>query len=157
VAVHVSLAALWMDSGLVPRAVIGQSPRRDRRARAYRARSPRRRRADHHPAVRAVRADLWWTGGIASIRLSAKDIEPFLSAYDGRLEIAGDMGRPDGHVAGDLVPLEHMVTVLNGRASSDRDPASIPSHCSPSNHCTIRLTMRGAIRPGPTQIPMYST
>jgi hypothetical protein len=38
-----------------------------------------------------------------------------LSAYDGRLEIAGDIGPHTATVAGDLVPLEHMVTVLNGR------------------------------------------
>jgi polyketide synthase 12 len=91
--------------------------------------------------------------------LSAKDIEPVLSAYDGRLEIAGDIGPHTATVAGDLVPLEHMVTVLNGRdVQATVIPASIPSHCFAIEPLRDRPTdALTAIRPRPTQIPMYST
>lgn len=87
------------------------------------------------------------------------DIEPFLSAYDGRLEIAGDIGPQTATVAGDLVPLEHVVTVLNGRrVQATVIPASIPSHCFAIEPLRDRLIDALAmIQPRPIQIPIYST
>lgn len=157
--VHVSLAALWMDNGLVPRAVIGQSQGEIAAACVSGALT-----LDDAARIITLRSELFaqtlvGTGGIASIRLPAMDIEPLLGAYDGRLEIAGDIGPQTATVAGDLIPLEHLVTVLNGRGvQATVIPASIPSHCFAIEPLRDRLIdALSVIRPLPTQIPMYST
>ena len=158
-AVHVSLAALWMANGLVPQAVIGQSQGEIAAACVAGGLT-----LDDAARIITYRSDLFsrtlvGTGGIASIRLSANDIEPHLDAYSGRLEIAGDIGPHTATVAGDLEPLEHLVAKLDSHGvRASLIPASIPSHCFAIEPLRDRLTdALSAIRPQQTQIPMYST
>ncbi|TDO08844.1 acyl transferase family protein [Mycobacterium sp. BK086] len=157
--VHVALAALWLASGLVPRAVIGQSQGEIAAACVSGALT-----LDDAARVITFRSELFartlvGTGGIASIRLSANDIACRLGVYDGRLEIAGDIGPQTCTLAGDVTALDDLVARLtDDGVKACLIPASIPSHCFAIEPLRDQLVQGLVdIRPQPTQIPMYST
>jgi acyl transferase domain-containing protein len=157
--VHVALAELWLASGLVVDAVVGQSQGEVAAACVAGA-------LDLEDAARVIvmRSQLFadelvGRGGIASISLSANDIESYLAASCGQLELAGSIGPRTVTVAGAQAALDHLVAKLRLRGVPAKViPASIPSHCALVEPLRDRLTgLLDGIRPRPSRIPMYST
>jgi acyl transferase domain-containing protein len=158
-AVHVSLAALWMDHGIVPDAVVGQSQGEIAAACVAGALS-----LDDAARVITLRSQLFaetlvGRGGIASVAMSATALEPLLTPYHGLLDIAGDIGPATATVAGDEACLGDLVAKLHGRAiRATVIPASIPSHCHAIDPLRARLTeLLAPVAPRTTDIPMWST
>lgn len=158
-AVHISLAAMWIANGLVPQAVIGQS--QGEIAAAYVAGALS---LDDAARIITMRSKLFaetlvGRGGIASILLSAADVEPLLAPFGGLLEVAGDIGPVAATVAGAADSLETFVAHLHNRGvSATVVPASIPSHCYAIGPLRTRLLeLLAPVRPQPSRLPMYST
>lgn len=158
-AVHVALAALWQANGLAVAAIAGQSQGEVAAACVAGALS-----LDDAARIIVRRSQLFaeqlvGKGGIASIALSAAEVEPLLAPYTGALEIAGVIGPRTVTVAGELGALDDLVARLSGRGIPAKVvPASIPSHCSFIEPLHTQLTeMLAGINPRPSQIPLYST
>jgi polyketide synthase 7 len=158
-AVHVALAALWQANGLVAAGIVGQSQGEVAAACVAGALS-----LEDAACVIVRRSQLFaeqlvGRGGIASIALSAAEVEPLLTPYGGALEVAGVIGPRTVTVAGQLGALDDLVTHLTGRGVAAKVvPASIPSHCACIEPLRAQLTkMLADLSPRPSRIPMYST
>jgi polyketide synthase 7 len=111
--VHVALAELWSTNGLFADAVIGQS--QGEIAAACVAGALSLEDAAHVIVSRSqlFAEELVGRGGIASGGLPVREVNRYLTPYEGRLEIAEIMGSRSVTVAGELVALKYLVAQLN--------------------------------------------
>jgi acyl transferase domain-containing protein len=158
-AVHVALAEMWLADGLVVDAVVGQSQGEIAAACVAGAIS-----LEDAARIIVVRSQLFaeelvGRGGIASIGLPECEIFSHLTAFEGRLDIAGIIGSRTVTVAGEMAALKELVAQLNQQGiSATVVPASIPSHCAFIDPLREELANRlGEVRPRQGHIPMYST
>jgi pimaricinolide synthase PimS1 len=157
-AVMVSLAALWRACGVEPAAVVGHS--QGEIAAAYVAGGLSLQDAARVVALRSrALARLRGAGIIASIGLSAAELEPRLSCFDGRLSIASINGPASVGVAGDERAVRELVGELKAEGVRVQEIASTVASHSPSVEPlkSEALELLSAIEPRSATVPLYST
>ncbi|MGW1077632.1 type I polyketide synthase, partial [Streptomyces sp. NPDC002537] len=158
-AVNVSLAALWRAAGVEPAAVVGHSQGEIAAALVAGALSL----ADAAKIVVLRSAlfaqELVGKGAVASVALSAQAVEERLTAWDGRLGIAGRNGPGAVTVAGEVAALEEFVAGCQADDIRARVVGStVASHCAQVDPLRDRiLELFADIAPRRGDIPFYST
>jgi polyketide synthase 7 len=158
-AVNVALAELWMASGLMPGAVVGQSQGEVAAACVAGALTLSDAARIIVGRSQLFADELVGRGGIACVGLPADAIEPHLRDYGGRLDVAGVIGPDSVTIAGELAALDDLLPRLSAAGVwVKRVAASIPSHCAAIEPLRERLVdLLSGIRPQPSRIPLYST
>ncbi|HEY2696709.1 MAG TPA: beta-ketoacyl synthase N-terminal-like domain-containing protein [Pseudonocardiaceae bacterium] len=152
-AVHVCLAHLWQHAGVRPDAVVGHSQGEIAAATVAGAFS-----LNDAARLIAVRSRsiiaLGGAGGMAAIPLAARDI-----ALPGGVTIAAVNGPAATIVSGDVEPLRALVEDYRARDIRARlvpvNYASHSAHVEPLREQI--LDALSFLRPGPVEVPMYST
>ncbi|MGA5133015.1 type I polyketide synthase [Streptomyces olivoreticuli] len=158
-AVNVSLAALWRAAGVEPAAVVGHSQGEIAAACVAGALSL----ADAAKVVVLRSAlfaeELVGKGAVASVAMSADAVGERLTAWDGRLVIAGRNGPGAVTVAGEVAALEEFVAGCRAEDIRARVVGStVASHCAQVDPLRDRiLEMFADLTPRRGGIPFYST
>ncbi|WP_051767899.1 type I polyketide synthase [Amycolatopsis vancoresmycina] len=157
--VMVALAAVWRSYGVIPDAVLGHSQGEIAAACVAGALSL----ADAAMVValrsQAIAASLAGRGGMLSLSLPVDQAGARVRAWDGRVEVAAVNGPASVVVAGDPGALAEV------RAACEKDgvrarmiPVDYASHTRHVEVLREQLSRTlAAIRPGPAQVPMWST
>ncbi|MGW1958594.1 SDR family NAD(P)-dependent oxidoreductase, partial [Streptomyces sp. NPDC001920] len=156
--VMVSLAQLWRAAGVRPDAVIGHSQGEIAAAAVAGALS-----LDDAARVVALRSStlraLRGTGAMASVPLSATDVEEALSRWQGAVGVAADNGPASTVVSGDLDAVHELVARYQADGVRARlIPNDYASHCEHVEVIRDELLDRLAdVRGRQSEIPFWST
>ncbi|NML53648.1 acyltransferase domain-containing protein [Streptomyces sp. R302] len=158
-AVMVALAELWRSYGVEPDAVVGHSQGEIAAAAVSGALT-----LDDAARLIVLRSQLFadelvGRGAVASVALSADELEPLLAPYGERLSVAGLNGPRLVTVAGETAALEELVAALTAEGVRARIvPATVASHTSQVDRLRDRITdLLGFVRPRAGRVPLYST
>ncbi|MGV0586838.1 alpha/beta fold hydrolase [Mycobacteroides chelonae] len=157
-AVMVSLAALWISTGICPDAVVGQS--QGEIAAAYVAGALSLDDAAKAVTLRSqVLTSLSGTGAMAAIQLAPRALDKLLGRWSGRICIAATNSPAQTTVAGDTQSIGELVdTCKNEGIRAHRVPVDYASH---SPHVdSIRDQLRrglAGLTPRPSTTDFYST
>ncbi|MGW2231976.1 type I polyketide synthase, partial [Streptomyces formicae] len=158
-AVHVALAGLWRSVGVEPAAVVGHS--QGEIAAACVAGALSLEDAARIVVLRSAlfAEELVGRGGVASVALSADEVEARLGRWDGRLSLAGRNGPGAATVAGDTDALEEFVAECQARDVRARVIGStVASHCAQVDRLREWiLELFADVRPRRSEVPFYST
>ncbi|MGW5749085.1 acyltransferase domain-containing protein, partial [Amycolatopsis sp. NPDC003861] len=158
-AVMVGLAAVWRSFGVTPDAVIGHS--QGEIAAACVAGALSLEDAAKVVALRsqAIAESLAGRGGMLSLGLPADQAGARVRAWDGRVEVAAVNGPASVVVAGDPGALaEVRAACENDGVRARMIPVDYASHTRHVEVLREQLPRTlAAIRPGPAQVPMWST
>ncbi|KUN38634.1 hypothetical protein AQJ30_13920 [Streptomyces longwoodensis] len=158
-AVNVSLAALWESVGVVPSAVVGHS--QGEIAAALVAGALSLRDAARIVVLRSAlfAEQLVGRGAVASVALSAGEVQERLARWEGRLVIAGRNGPGAVTVAGEVPALEEFVASCKADEVRARVVGStVASHCAQVDPLRERiLEMFADVVPVRGRVPFYST
>ncbi|MET7911496.1 type I polyketide synthase [Streptomyces avermitilis] len=157
-AVMVSLAALWRSYGVVPAAVAGHSQGEIAAACVAGALS-----LDDAARVVALRAKalraLVGEGGMVSVGIPLAEAERWLPRWDGRVSVAAVNGPSAVVFSGEPAALDDLVA--HARAQDvrvRRIDVDYASHSAQVERIEDEImTALGPVRPGPGQIPFFST
>ncbi|MGW7264896.1 type I polyketide synthase [Streptomyces sp. NPDC054842] len=156
--VMVSMAALWRSWGVRPSAVVGHS--QGEIAAAYVCGALSLRDATRTVALRSkALVHLIGHGGMASVALSAQDVQDRLAPWNGRVSIAVINGPRSVVVSGEPDALDEFVEKMKADgAQARRISVDYASH---SHHVTrVReevLASLSDVRPASSALPFYST
>jgi polyketide synthase 7/polyketide synthase 12 len=157
--VMVGLAQVWRSFGVTPEAVVGHS--QGEIAAACVAGALSLADAARVVALRsqAIAASLAGRGGMLSLALPVEQAEDRLRAWDGRVEVAAVNGPASVVVAGDPGALaEVRAACENDGVRARMIPVDYASHTRHVEVLREQLSRTLAeIRPGPAQVPMWST
>ncbi|WP_435856871.1 SDR family NAD(P)-dependent oxidoreductase, partial [Streptomyces longwoodensis] len=158
-AVNVSLAALWESVGVVPSAVVGHS--QGEIAAALVAGALSLRDAARIVVLRSAlfAEELVGRGAVASVALSAGEVQERLARWGDRLVIAGRNGPGAVTVAGEVAALEEFVASCKADDVRARVVGStVASHCAQVDPLRERiLEMFADVVPVRGRVPFYST
>ncbi|MEU9371450.1 SDR family NAD(P)-dependent oxidoreductase [Streptomyces avermitilis] len=157
-AVMVSLAALWRSYGVVPAAVAGHSQGEIAAACVAGALS-----LDDAARVVALRAQalraLVGEGGMVSVGIPLAEAERWLPRWDGRISVAAVNGPSATVFSGEPAALDELVAHARDQdVRVRRIDVDYASHSAQVERIEDAImTALGPVRPGPGQIPFFST
>ncbi|MET7853888.1 SDR family NAD(P)-dependent oxidoreductase [Streptomyces avermitilis] len=157
-AVMVSLAALWRSYGVVPAAVAGHSQGEIAAACVAGALS-----LDDAARVVALRAQalraLVGEGGMVSVGIPLAEAERWLPRWDGRVSVAAVNGPSATVFSGEPAALDELVAHARDQdVRVRRIDVDYASHSAQVERIEDEImTALGPVRPGPGQIPFFST
>ncbi|GAA4601309.1 acyl transferase domain-containing protein/thioesterase domain-containing protein/acyl carrier protein [Actinoplanes octamycinicus] len=158
-ATMVSLAELWRSCGIRPSAVVGHS--QGEVAAAYVAGILSLRDAARIVALRSkALLALIGTGAMASVLAPAPSVRERIAAWDGRLSVAVVNGPGACVVAGETEAMDEFIAALEGDEVRVR---RIPGALGAGHSASVEvlrdqlLADLAPVRPGPAEIPLYST
>ncbi|MGC4808202.1 beta-ketoacyl synthase N-terminal-like domain-containing protein, partial [Micromonospora sp. DT233] len=157
-AVMVSLAELWRSYGVVPAAVVGHS--QGEIAACYVAGALSLERAAALVARRSrAFALLAGQGGMASVALSAEQVEELLSAWPGRLSVAAINGPRAVTVSGEVAALHELIAECTRREVRARLlPIDCAGHSEQVDGIRDELwELLGTVTPRSSAVPFFST
>ncbi|WP_279571314.1 SDR family NAD(P)-dependent oxidoreductase, partial [Streptomyces hainanensis] len=153
----VSLAHLWRSHGVEPAAVVGHS--QGEIAAAHIAGALTLEDAAKIVALRSRALTALSGGGMASIALSAEDVQERLSAWDGQVAIAAMNGPTSTVISGDDTALSQILAACETDGiRTRRIPVDYASH-SPQVEAVRGelLDALASVTPLPAQVPFFST
>ncbi|MFJ9155104.1 type I polyketide synthase [Streptomyces sp. NPDC102270] len=157
--VMVSLAQLWRHHGVEPDAVVGHSQGEIAAACVSGALT-----LDDAARIVVLRSRLFadelvGRGAVASVALSRREAEEWLTPYGDRLSVAGVNSPRLVTVAGAPEPLEELVAALTERGVRARIvPATVASHSPQVDRLRGRVVeLLSFVRPRRGRVPLYST
>nr|WP_215911530.1 type I polyketide synthase [Streptomyces coffeae] len=157
--IMVSLAGVWASAGVKPQAVVGHSQGEIAAAAVSGALTL----ADAAQIV-VLRSQLFadelvGKGAVASVPLSATEVESRIARFGDVLSIAGNNGPRLVTVAGEVAALEELVAELEAEGIRAKVIGStVASHCSQVEPLHDRLLqLLSFVRPRAGSVPMYST
>ncbi|MFD4483477.1 SDR family NAD(P)-dependent oxidoreductase, partial [Streptomyces sp. NPDC058471] len=157
--VMVSLAEVWASVGVKPQAVVGHSQGEIAAAAVSGALTL----ADAAKIVvlrsQLFADELMGKGAVASVPLSATEVESRIARFGDVLSIAGNNGPRLVTVAGEVAALEELVAELEAEGIRAKVIGStVASHCSQVEPLRDRLLeLLSFVRPRAGSVPMYST
>ncbi|WP_264349561.1 type I polyketide synthase [Streptomyces milbemycinicus] len=158
-AVMVSLAELWRSFGVEPVAVVGHSQGEIAAACVAGALSLRDAAKVVALRSRAIAEGLAGLGGMASVSLTAVQVEERIAAWDGRLSVATVNGPTSVVVAGEVGALEELLAGCEAEGVRARRIAvDYASHSAQVEVIEDRLAeLLEGIEPRSSSVPFYST
>ncbi|MFF7282322.1 type I polyketide synthase [Streptomyces griseorubiginosus] len=157
--VMVSLAELWRRHGVEPDAVVGHSQGEIAAACVAGALT-----LDDAARIVVLRSQLFadelvGRGAVASVALSRREAEEWLTPYGDRLAVAGVNSPRLVTVAGAPEPLEELVAALTARGVRARIvPATVASHSPQVDRLRGKIAeLLSFVRPRRGRVPLYST